>query len=84
MVPGQIPKKIDRDLAALKGALPAGHEQYDYNGDVNAKARPNNVDHMAEVTGMIEAIGFKHRNGRLTKEQGKDAVDQLKIQLGLN
>lgn len=77
MVPEKIETQTDRDLAAIKGALPAGHEQYDYHGDINLTARSDRRSRRDEASDIMNIATWMWRNHEITKEELSNRLGEV-------
>ena len=66
MVPNQIKDQSDRDVAVIKGALPAGHEQFDYDGDPSLEALPDKQSRLSEAFQLSNICEMKRIRGEIT------------------
>lgn len=61
--------KADADFARRGGTLPAGHEQYDYDGDINAQ--PVERDTRSAIANLMANIAALEKTGVISAEKAK-------------
>jgi hypothetical protein len=72
----------ERRQAEIKGKLPAGHEQYKYDGDANSGLIPigNDVAHVTEAQAAMNNLAARALSGELDRDtivRCRDLLDDL-------
>lgn len=67
----------ERHLAQIKGAYPYGHEQYNYDGDVDAQ--PLNDDIVSVKQGILDLVRTNRMAGHLTDGDITELIHELRV-----
>ncbi|KUJ09311.1 uncharacterized protein LY89DRAFT_598097 [Mollisia scopiformis] len=79
VIPELMPTEADAEFARIGGILPAGHEQYNYDGDVHAQLLHRPEDN-AEPFGNMAV--FMARRGQITTDEAEKIDNAVKDILG--
>ncbi|KAE8454543.1 hypothetical protein EG329_000166 [Mollisiaceae sp. DMI_Dod_QoI] len=66
--PELMQNEADREFARLGGILPFGHEQFDYDGDINSQPVPWSTSAFDSLCAMFNTMALQ---GRITEDQAE-------------